>query len=189
MNKIFLTGGSGMVGKNILNHPDSKNWNIFTPSRKELDLADYNSIQEYILKINPDIIIHAAAKVGGILSNVNNPIDYMIENTEISKNLILAAYKTKVKKLINFASSCMYPINNNGKLREDDILSGKLEPTNEGYAISKIFSTKLCEYISNTNSEFYYKTVIPCNLYGKFDDFSDNNSHLIPAIINKIHKS
>lgn len=189
MRKILLTGGSGMVGQNIIHHYKSNDWVINAPTKKELNLENFDAVSTYISNFNPDLVINAAAKVGGILDNINNPIDFLIKNIDISRNVIMASKINKVKKLLNFGSSCIYPKDKNGELFEDDILSGKLEPTNEGYAISKIFSARLCEYISKSNKNYLYKTVIPCNLYGKYDNFSPDSSHLIPGIINKIHNA
>ena len=185
--KIFLTGGSGMVGKNILENKNSKKYEIISPNRKELDLLNYNKVSKF-LKINkPDIIVHAAGHVGGIQANMKNPYEFLSKNLDISKNIIVAAYENEVKKFLNLGSTCMYPKDTKGYLSEDQILKGKLEPTNEGYALAKIVSYKLCNYINEINSQYTYKTMIPCNLYGKYDKFSEKNSHLIPAIINKMH--
>ncbi len=187
--KILLTGSTGMLGRNILDNTNSSRYKFITPSRFDLDLTNYENVYYFINNHKPDIIIHAAAKVGGIASNIRNPIDFLIRNIDISRNVILAAKNSGIKELLNIGSSCMYPKNSNTFLKESDILTGELEPTNEGYALAKIFSLKLCEYINRENSNYLYKTIIPCNLYGKYDNFDLEKSHLVPAIIDKLHKS
>jgi len=185
----MLTGGNGMVGRNILNHHLSVNWDILSPPSKELDLTDFDATISYLKKTKPDIIIHVAGLVGGIHANVSNPVNFLVTNLDIGKNIIVAAHKVGIKKLLNLGSSCMYPRNAPNPLTEEMILQGELEPTNEGYALAKIVAARLCEYIHKENPEFQYKTMIPCNIYGRFDKFDPERSHLIPAIINKLYKS
>ncbi len=187
--KIFLTGGNGMVGKNILLFSKAKKYTFLYPTSKELDLKDYDSVNQYIKFNQPDFIIHAAGIVGGIHSNIANPVKFLIDNVEIGKNIIMAARENNIKHFMNLASSCMYPRNAKNPLNEELILQGELEPTNEGYALAKIMSTRLCEYIHKENNLFLYKTVIPCNLYGKYDKFSTEHSHMIPAAIKKIYEA
>ena len=188
-NTVLLTGGSGMVGRNILSHPASLEWNILSPSSKELNLTDYKVTLNYINKTKPDIIIHAAGLVGGIHTNLANPVDFLVTNLDLGRNIILAARQAGIKKLLNLGSSCMYPRNAPNPLSEEIILQGELEPTNEGYALAKIIASRLCEYICRENSEFKYKTMIPCNLYGRYDKFDPRQSHLVPAIINKLNQA
>lgn len=185
--KVLLTGSSGMVGKNILEHPKSKEFVFLSPSRNEMNLLDLNSVKNYLKKNKPDFIIHAAGRVGGIQANIKNPVAFLTQNTDINRNLIMAALEENITNLINLSSSCMYPRNGTNPLTEDQILTGELEPTNEGYALAKIFGLKLCQYICKENPSFHYKTLIPCNLYGRFDRFQPEHSHLIPAIIHKTH--
>jgi GDP-L-fucose synthase len=192
--RVFLTGGRGMVGKNILEHPMADRYEILAPSSKELDLTHAADTQHYINEAKPDFIIHAAGRVGGIQANIANPVDFLVTNTDIGRNVILAAYKAGVPQLINLASSCMYPRNAPNPLSEALVLQGELEPTNEGYAIAKIFATRLCEYINRESqkksmSMVRYKTLIPCNLFGRHDKFEPEHSHLIPAIIHKVHQA
>lgn len=189
---IFLTGGRGMVGKNILEHPAAAQYNIIAPCSKELDLTDFAATQRFMNSINPDVVIHAAGRVGGIQANMAHPVDFLVTNIDLGRNVIMSARQTGVARLINLASSCMYPRNLSNPLTEKLILQGELEPTNEGYAISKIFATRLCEYINRENqkegkSVTQYKTLIPCNLFGRHDKFEPQHSHLIPAIIHKLH--
>ena len=185
--KIFITGGSGMVGKNFLEHPDISKFDVFAPTHTELDLFNYQAVKEYITKIKPDIIIHAAGRVGGIQANMKYPVQFLVENLDMGRNIIYAARECGVKKLINLGSSCMYPRNAQNPIKEEMVLKGELEPTNEGYALAKTLAARLCAYISAENSDCQYKTLIPCNLYGRWDKFSPHNSHMIPAVIRKIY--
>jgi GDP-L-fucose synthase len=190
--RIFLTGGRGMVGQNILEHPLASKYEIIAPSSQELDLTNAINTEKFIQDIKPDVVIHAAGRVGGIQANVSNPVDFLITNTDLGRNVILGAYKAAVPRLLNLASSCMYPRHATNPLKEDLILQGELEPTNEGYALAKIFATRLCQYINRENQKqdlMRYKTMIPCNLYGRFDKFDPKESHLIPAIIHKVHQA
>ena len=187
--KLLITGGSGMVGQNVLNHPLAKSWNILAPSSKELNLTNTIECEKYISKQMPDLIIHSAGKVGGIKANITEPVQFLDKNIMIGRNVIMGARSAGVKSLINLASSCIYPRMAHNPINEDMILKGELEPTNEGYAIAKIFSTRLCEYIRREDPIYQYKTLIPCNLYGLYDKFDLNKSHLVPAIIHKIHQA
>jgi nucleoside-diphosphate-sugar epimerase len=184
--KILLTGGSGMVGRNILENKYATNHTILSPDSEELNLLSYSEVYNYINLNKPDIVIHAAGKVGGIQANIDNPISFLTDNMDMGKNIILASKQNNIKKLINLGTSCMYPKNAINPLKEEYILKGELEPTNEGYALSKIMVSKLCEYVNFENNNFSYKTIIPCNLYGKYDKFSPKNSHMLPAVIRKI---
>ncbi|MGD9554577.1 MAG: GDP-L-fucose synthase family protein [Arcobacteraceae bacterium] len=189
MDKILITGSNGMVGKNIIEFGKSKHYFLLTPSRKELNLLDKNLVDTYIKTNKPDIVIHCAGRVGGIQANMAHPVDFLVQNTQMGLNIIMAAYEAGIKKFINMSSSCMYPKDAKNPLEEDLILKGELEPTNEGYAIAKVVSTRLCEYINKENSIFQYKTIIPCNLYGRYDKFDSKHSHMLPAVIKKIHEA
>ena len=184
---ILLTGASGMVGRNLLEHREINDFNFFTPTSTELNLCDYEKLEKYLLKNKPEMIIHAAGKIGGIQANLREPVSFMVDNLDMGRNIIMAAYKTGIKELINIGSSCMYPANVSESLTEDMLFSGKLEETNEGYALAKLATTRLCEYVSNEDTSFKYKTIIPCNLYGKFDKFKADYSHLVAAMIDKIY--
>ena len=187
--KLLITGGSGMVGQNILNHPFAKSWKIFAPSSNELNLANTLECEKYISNKMPNLIIHCAGKVGGIKANIDEPVEFLDKNIMIGRNVIMGARLAGVKNLINLASTCIYPRLAENPLNEEQILKGELEPTNEGYALAKIFSTRLCEYIRREDPTYQYKTLIPCNLYGLYDKFDPNKSHLVPAIIHKIHQA
>lgn len=187
--RIFLTGGSGMVGSNFLEHPFAKQHEILAPSSKELDLRDYDAVCRYIRECSPDIVVHAAGRVGGIQANMRDPVAFLIDNLDIGRNVILAARQVGVKRLLNLGSSCMYPRNAPNPLREEMVLTGELEPTNEGYALAKIVAARLCDYISRQDESFQYKTLIPCNIYGRHDNFDPLSSHMLPAAIHKIHQA
>ena len=178
-----------MVGKNILEYSKKHEYSFLSPSSKELDLLDYNSINNFIKTNKPDFIIHAAGKVGGIQANIAEPVSFLLENMDMGRNIIIAARNNSIKNLLNISSSCMYPRNTENPISEDTILKGELEPTNEGYAIAKVMTTRLCEYIMKEDKDKNYKTIIPCNLYGKYDKFDPKNSHMIPAVIRKIHEA
>lgn len=187
--RILLTGGRGMVGQNILEHPQADQWTFIAPTSQELDLTDYAATRQFVADVHPNAVIHCAGRVGGIQANIAHPVDFLIANVDLGRNIILAARDAGVTKLFNLASSCMYPRNAPNPLGEELILKGELEPTNEGYALAKIFATRLCEYINRETPGTRYKTLIPCNLYGRHDKFAPQHSHLIPAIIHKVHQA
>ena len=190
--KLFLTGANGLVGRNFINYlngKDLKNIELVSPSSKELDLRKFKDTKDFIKTINPKFIIHCAGVVGGIQANLNQPRKFLLDNLDIGKNIVYAAYECGVKNLINLGSSCMYPKNNTKPIKESQILTGEFESSNEGYALAKVVVYKLCKYIHESNNEFKYKTLIPCNIYGPYDKFLPPSSHLIPAIIHKIHNA
>ncbi len=187
--KIFLTGGTGMVGSNIREHSKSHKYTIFAPSSKEVDLTNYEQVNNYIAEVQPDIIVHSAGLVGGIQANIKNPVGFLVKNLQMGLNVILAAQQNNVKKLLNLASSCMYPRDMEIGLTEDMILKGELEPTNEGYALAKVVATRLCEYMNREDEKWQYKSAISCNLYGKYDKFDPKHSHMVPAVIRKIYEA
>ena len=184
---ILLTGGSGLVGRNIVNHNFSQNYKILSPTSSDLNLLNYKDIEDYLALNRPEIVIHAAGIVGGIEANINYPVKFLVDNMQMGLNILMASKTQSIKNFINLGSSSMYPKNAKNPLSEDSIMKGEFEPTNEGYALAKITITRLCEYIAREDKSFLYKTVIPCNLYGKFDNFDYSNSHMIPGVIRKIH--
>ena len=186
---ILLTGSGGMVGQNLLEHPDISSYDILSPRSNELDLRDFEKVENYLLKYKPEMIIHAAGKIGGIQANLREPVRFLVDNLDMGRNIDMGAYKSGIKKLINIGSSCMYPANISEPLTEDMLLTGKLEETNEGYSIAKLATARLCEYVSREDSSFNYKTLIPCNLYGRFDKFKVDYSHLVAAVIHKVHQA
>lgn len=177
-----------MVGSNIIDMAPG-HFELITPKFEDLNLLNFQEVDHFISKVKPDIIIHTAGIVGGIQSNIANPVRYLVENTELGKNLMLAARKNDITKMINLGSSCMYPKDAVNPLKEELILKGELEPTNEGYAIAKVFTQRLADYIKREDERFNYKTIIPCNLYGKWDKFDPKHSHMLPAVIRKIHQA
>ena len=187
MPTLLLTGGSGLVGRNIQNHYASNKWNIIAPTSNDLNLMDYTAVKSFFNACKPDIILHCAGRVGGISANIMEPVAFLDTNVIIGRNVIMGAREAKIKRLINLASTCIYPREAQNPLKEECILEGKLEPTNEGYAIAKIVALRLCQYIRKEDPGYNYKTLIPCNLYGRFDKFDPKKSHLLPAIIHKIH--
>ncbi len=185
--KILLTGATGMVGKNILENPNRQSYSFLTPARTELDLINPANVKKYFEVHQPNVVIHCAGLVGGIQANMKEPVRFLTENLEMGKNVLLAAHEVGVEKFLNMGSSCMYPKDHQEALDENLILTGALEPTNEGYAIAKIAALKLAQFINVEKKSSNFKTLIPCNLYGRWDKFSESNSHLIPAVIKKIH--
>ncbi len=178
-----------MVGRNLLEHPAIRKYEILAPSRQELDIRDFGAVQVYLSKSRPEIVIHAAGKVGGIQANLREPVGFLLENLDMGRNIVLGSFQSGIKRLINLGSSCMYPANHQESLREEMVMQGGLEPTNEGYALAKIVTARLCEYIMREDKSFHYKTLIPCNIYGRHDKFDPRHSHLLPSIIHKIHQA
>ncbi len=187
--KILLTGANGMVGKNILDVAQKHKHEFLSPSSIELNLLDGIAVQKYLKIHQPDMVIHAAGIVGGIQANMAQPVKFLVDNMQMGLNILIAANNAGVGRFLNLSSSCMYPRDAINPLSEDLILKGELEPTNEGYALAKITSTRLCEYICQESPKRLYKTIIPCNLYGRFDKFDPNHSHMIPAVIRKIDEA
>lgn len=186
IKSLLITGSTGMVGRNIIEYFEKNSkYQLFTPRHSELDLLNYSSVSSYIAQMKPDMIIHCAGVVGGIQANIANPVKFLVDNAQMGQNIVLAAQANHVLQLLNLGSSCMYPRNAPNPLTEEMILTGQLEPTNEGYALAKIMTAKLCSYISQT-SPLKYKTLIPCNLYGKYDKFDPEKSHMIPSAIRKV---
>jgi GDP-L-fucose synthase len=187
--RILLTGAYGMVGRNFREHPEAEEFDLLLPSRGELDLLDGAKVAIYLEQTKPDLVIHAAGVVGGIEANIREPVRFFKENLDMGMNVVCGAYKAGVKRLLNLGSSCMYPRTAENPLKEESILQGELEPTNEGYALAKLAVARMCTYIGKEAPEFHYKTLLPCNLYGRWDKFEQASSHLVPAIIRKVHQA
>lgn len=185
--RIFLTGGRGMVGRNLCEHASASAHEVLSPSSSELDLRDYSAVHAWLDHHKPEVVVHAAGTVGGIQANIREPIRFLLENLDMGRNLVWAARNQGIKRLINLGSSCMYPREAPNPLQEEMVLKGELEPTNEGYALAKVTVAKLCEYIHREDACFQYKTLIPCNIYGRHDNFDPVHSHMVPAIIHKLH--
>ena len=188
-SKIFLAGHNGMVGSAIFRKLKYLKYNnIFTVSKKKIDLTYQKKVSNYLKKIKPDVVILAAAKVGGIKANNEQKADFIFENLSIQNNVINSSYQNGVKNLIFLGSSCVYPKKAKIPIKEDYLLSGYLEKTNEPYAIAKIAGIKLCESY-NFQYGLNYKCLMPCNAYGLNDNYNLNESHFFPALIVKIINS
>jgi GDP-L-fucose synthase len=187
--KIYVAGHNGMVGSAIVRELTKRGYeNFLFKSFKELDLRKQDDVETFFNKEKPEIIIIAAAKVGGILANNTYRADFLYDNLMIESNLIHASYLTKVEKLIFLGSSCIYPKLAPQPLKEEYLLSGYLEDTNEPYAIAKIAGIKMCEnYYKQFGCNFY--SVMPTNLYGINDNFDLQTSHVLPALIRKFHEA
>ena len=190
--KIFIAGASGMVGSAIYRKllerfPDKqKDGSILIPDRVELNLIDQKKVDNWFVKNKPSIVILAAAKVGGIFANSSMPADFILDNLLIQTNVIKSAWKNDVNKFIFLGSSCIYPKFSEQPIREESLLSGILEKTNENYAIAKIAGLKLCEALKN---QYGFNTIslMPTNLYGPGDNYHRENSHVLPALIIKFY--
>jgi GDP-L-fucose synthase len=187
--KIYIAGHQGMVGSAIMQNLKNKGFkNIVNRSHSELDLTNQADVNEFFQKEKPDQVYLAAAKVGGIHANNTYPSDFIYQNLMIEANVINAAYKSGVQKLLFLGSSCIYPKEAEQPIKEKALLSGYLEPTNEPYAIAKIAGIKLCESY-NRQYGVDYRSVMPTNLYGPGDNYHPENSHVIPALIRRFHEA
>lgn len=185
--KIFITGGHGLAGQNIAEALRPAGHELLTPTHAELDLLDRDAVFSYLSEQQPDLVIHAAGVVGGIAANIQAPVKFLLTNMDMGRNVIYESYRAGIRKLINLGSSCMYPRNSEKPLTEEMVLTGELEPTNEGYALAKCMCTRLCQYLGKEDPSCQYKTLIPCNLYGKGDKFRTERAHMIPAVIHKLY--
>ncbi|MDA9214555.1 GDP-L-fucose synthase [Planktomarina temperata] len=189
MTKYYIAGHCGMVGSAIVRQLISTGeTNIVTRTHAELDLTDQLAVRMFMQEEQPDVVILAAAKVGGIYANNTYPAQFIYENLMIECNVIHQAFEAGVKKLLQLGSSCIYPKAVRQPMREDALLTGVLEPTNEPYAVAKIAGIKLCESY-NRQYGVDYRSVMPTNLYGPGDNFHSNNSHVMPALIRRFHEA
>lgn len=183
--KIFVAGHNGMLGSAIVRQLHQAGFtNILTASRAELDLKDQNAVHRYFQNYSPDCVILAAAKVGGIRANIKFPVEFLLDNLIIQTNVISSAFVTGVKKFVFLGSSCIYPRDCTQPLKEEYLLTGALEPTNEGYALAKITGLKLLEYY-NRQYNWNVISLMPCNLYGPNDNFDPEHSHVLSALVKK----
>ena len=188
-DKIYIAGHKGLVGSAVLRNLESKGFNnLLTKSHKDLDLTNQTKVKNFFDKEKPDYVILAAAKVGGIYANNIYPADFIYQNTMIETNIIHSAFKNKVKRLLFLGSTCIYPKDIEQPMREDTLLSDKLEPTNEPYALSKILGIKLCESYNRQHGTDF-RSVMPTNLYGINDNFEPDNSHVIPGLMQRFHNA
>ncbi len=187
--KIYIAGHKGMVGSAIWRALESKGYtNLIGRTSKELDLRNQQQVQAFFQTEKPDVVIDAAARVGGILANNNYPYTFLMENMQIQNNLIQTALDTDVQKFVFLGSSCIYPKLAPQPLQEECLLTSSLEPTNEWYAIAKISGVKACESIRKQfNKDFV--SLMPTNLYGSNDNFDLQTSHVLPAMIRKFHEA
>ena len=187
--KIYIAGHRGMVGSAITDLLKKRGYsNIITRTRQELDLRQQAGVQAFMRKERPKVVILAAARVGGILANDSFPYPFLYDNLAIQNNVIDAAHQNDVEKLIFLGSSCIYPKFADQPLREDSLLTGELEPTNQWYAVAKIAGIKLCEALRKQYGRNYL-SLMPTNLYGPRDNFDLKTSHVVPAMIRKFHES
>jgi len=186
--KIYIAGHQGMVGSAIWRALEAKGYsNLLGKTSKEMDLRNQQVVSDFFLKEKPDVVIDAAARVGGILANHDYPYQFLMENMQIQNNLIDSSLKIDVQKFIFLGSSCIYPKLAPQPLKEDYLLTGELEPTNEWYAIAKITGVKACEAIRKQFGKDYI-SLMPTNLYGSHDNFDLTTSHVLPAMIRKFHE-
>ena len=189
MKKIFVSGHNGMVGsaicRQLQQQPDVE---IITRTRAELDLCDQDAVLDFMRSERPDEVILAAAKVGGIHANTTYPAEFIYQNLQIQNNVIHSAHLNDVQKLLFLGSSCIYPRQVPQPMRENALLTGILEPTNEPYAIAKIAGIKMCESY-NCQYGRDYRSVMPTNLYGPGDNYHPENSHVVPALIRRFHEA
>lgn len=189
MEKLLIFGASGMVGSALVNEAlVQSQYEVIAASRQHADLTCQRSVDDYIASIKPDIVMIPAAKVGGIVANDTYPVDFLYENVAIALNTLAACHKTDVKMVLFMGSSCIYPKFSPQPISEEHLLTGKLEPTNEPYAIAKIAGLKACEaYNKQYSTDF--RGIMPTNLYGANDNYHSNNSHVIPGLIRRMHNA
>ncbi len=187
--KIYVAGHRGLVGSALVRRLEQDGFTrIITRTHEELDLTRQSQVEEFFREEQPDYVILAAAKVGGIHANDTYPADFILKNLQIECNVIASAYENRVEKLLFLGSSCIYPRECPQPIREEYLLSGYLEKTNEAYALAKIAGLKMCSYF-NRQYKTSYISVMPCNLYGINDNFARENSHVLPALIRKFHEA
>jgi len=182
-SNILLLGHRGFVGRNLYSQLIEKKLTIHTT---RINLLNQAEVKELFNKIKPDYVFMCAAKVGGIKANMNNNYSFLYENLQIQNNIIQSAIENKVKKVLFLGSACIYPTNYEQPLREEYLMAAPLEETNEGYALAKIAGLKLCEF-ANRQFKTKFISLMPCGIYGIGDNFADDNSHVIPALIRKIY--
>ena len=190
--RIYIAGHNGMVGSALVRLLQTQNAEFITKDRKELNLLNHQDVQNFFKNEKIDQVYLAAAKVGGIYANNTYPADFIYENLMIQSNVIHNAFLSGVKKLLFLGSSCIYPKNANQPMKEEELLSGKLEATNEPYAIAKIAGIKMCESYNRQYSKSHnidYRCIMPTNLYGPGDNYHFENSHVIPGMIYRFHEA
>jgi GDP-L-fucose synthase len=184
--KIYIAGQEGMVGQAIYKLLKERKYKVISCKRSQLDLTDQKKVKSWFKKNSPNIVINAAGKVGGILDNSLYPEKYLYINTMIGLNLLKNSLDSGVKQFINLASACIYPKKTKQPIKEEYLLSSKLEESNEGYALAKINVLKYCEFLQKKLKKNYF-SLQPANLYGEGDNFNLNSCHVIPALVKKFH--
>jgi GDP-L-fucose synthase len=188
--RVFIAGHKGMVGSALLRLLEKQKVELILKNKKELNLLNQQDVNNFFKKEKIDQVYIAAARVGGIHANNEYPAEFIYENLMIETNLIHSAFLNGIKKLLFLGSSCIYPRNANQPIKEEDLLTGKLEPTNEPYAIAKIAGIKLCESYNRQYGKSHgvdYRSIMPTNLYGPGDNYDSKNSHVIPALLYRFH--
>lgn len=188
-DKIFVAGHTGLVGSAFVRQLRKQGYgNLVLRTHRELELTDQKAVEDFFKEEAPDVVIDSAAKVGGIKANSEHMAEFYYINMQIQQNLIWSAFKNSTKKFLFLGSACMYPTECGQPMKEEDILTGLPEPTNEGYALAKIGGSRLCSYLRKQYGVDFI-SAIPANAYGIGDSFDLNNSHVIPALIRRFHEA
>ena len=190
MPKVFITGHRGMVGSALVRAVEQNcpTWTLLLADRKQLDLLDQTSVEQFLSDEKPDFIINAAAKVGGIYANSTYPAEFIHQNLILNANLIHSAWKNGVSRFLNLGSSCIYPCRAEQPIKEEYLLTGSLENTNEAYALAKIAGLEMCRHYRKQYGVLFH-SAMPTNLYGPGDNYHSENSHVLPALIRRFHEA
>jgi GDP-L-fucose synthase len=187
--KVYIAGSTGMVGRSLVQRfKRDTSFEVCTTNSKDLDLRNKSDVMDFFIDIKPDVVVDAAAKVGGIYANSIQPVDFLVDNLTIQNNLMTAAHQIGCSRFIFLSSSCVYPKFANQPIKESYLLTGELEKTNQAYATAKIAGMKLIESFQSQFDRKWF-SVMPTNLYGEFDNFSKESSHVLPAMIRKFHEA
>lgn len=188
IQKIFVAGHSGMVGSSVCRRLADTDRTVVTASRNDINLCDSKATMDFFSANRFDAVVFAAARVGGIVANKNYPVEFMSDNVLMATHAINSAYETGVKRFLFLGSTCIYPRDCHQPIREESLLTGPLEQTNEAYALAKIAGLKLCQYYRRQHGVMFY-SAMPTNLYGPGDNYHPENSHVLPALIRRFHEA